>query len=128
MFNTISTERAPKPIGPYSQGIQTGGLLFLSGQMPVDPETNEVVKNDIALQTNQVMKNIKAILEEADLSIGHIVKTTIFLKDMNQFSIVNEEYSKYLGGHRPARTTVEVSRLPKDVQIEIEVIASTNKI
>jgi 2-iminobutanoate/2-iminopropanoate deaminase len=128
MFKTILTESAPRPIGPYSQGIQAGELLFLSGQMPVDPETNEVVQNDIAVQTNQVMKNIKAILEEAGLSIVNIIKTTIFLKDMNQFSIVNEEYSKYLGVHRPARTTVEVSRLPKDVQIEIEVIASINKI
>jgi len=128
MFNTILTESAPKPIGPYSQGIKAGELVFISGQMPVDPETNEVVQNDIAVQTNQVMKNIKAILEEADLSVVNIIKTTIFLKDMNQFSIVNEEYSKYLGVHRPARTTVEVSRLPKDVQIEIEVIASTNKI
>ncbi|MGM0890546.1 MAG: RidA family protein [Bacillota bacterium] len=124
MLNVIFTEKAPKAIGPYSQGIKTGGFFFLSGQIPVDPETNEVVENNITVQTNQVMKNIKAILESEDLSVGNIVKTTIFLSDMNQFSLVNEEYGKHLGEHRPARSTVEISRLPKDVLIEIEVIAA----
>ncbi|WP_066322254.1 RidA family protein [Bacillus sp. FJAT-29814] len=122
-MQTIFTEKAPKAIGPYSQAVSIGHLLFLSGQIPVDPDTNEVVENDIVIQTNQVMKNIKAILESQQLSIKNIVKTTIFLKDMNQFATVNEEYSKHLGDHRPARSTVEVSRLPKDVLIEIEVIA-----
>lgn len=124
MTQTIFTQKAPKAIGPYSQGIQIGDLLFLSGQVPVDPETNEVVENEIVAQTNQVMKNIKEILESQQLSIENIVKTTIFLKDMNQFAAVNEEYGKILEDHRPARSTVEVSRLPKDVLIEIEVIAS----
>jgi 2-iminobutanoate/2-iminopropanoate deaminase len=124
MTQTIFTEKAPKAIGPYSQGIQVGDLLFLSGQIPVDPETNEVVENDIVSQTNQVMKNIKAILDSQRLSVKNIVKSTIFLKDMNQFSVVNEEYGKHLEDHRPARSTIEVSRLPKDVLIEIEVVAS----
>ncbi|MFE4708853.1 RidA family protein [Peribacillus simplex] len=123
MYNTIFTENAPKAIGPYSQGIQAGNFIFLSGQIPVDPETNEVVESDIVLQTNQVMKNIKAILEKEELTIENIIKTTIFLNDMNHFSRVNEEYGKHLENLRPARSTVEVSRLPKDVLIEIEVIA-----
>lgn len=123
MTQIVFTEKAPKAIGPYSQGIQVGNLLFLSGQIPVDPSSNNVVENDIVIQTNQVMKNIKAILKSQQLSFENIVKTTIFLKDMNQFILVNDEYSKHLGNHRPARSTVEVSRLPKDVLIEIEVIA-----
>lgn len=124
MTQIIFTENAPKAIGPYSQGVQVGDLLFLSGQIPVDPSTNEVVEHDIVIQTNQVMKNIKAILESQQLSVKNIAKTTIFLQDMNQFTLVNEAYSKHLGDHRPARSTVEVSRLPKDVLVEIEVIAS----
>jgi 2-iminobutanoate/2-iminopropanoate deaminase len=123
-MKTIFTEKAPNAIGPYSQGMKVGNLLFLSGQIPVDPETNEVVENDIVAQTDQVMKNIKAILENQQLSIESIVKTTIFIKDMDQFTAVNEEYGRHLGEHRPARSTVEISRLPKDVLIEIEVIAS----
>lgn len=126
MTQAIFTENAPKAIGPYSQGVKVGNLLFLSGQIPVDPDTNEVVQNDIVIQTNQVMKNIKAILEAKQLSVKNIVKTTIFLKDMNQFAVVNEEYGRHLGDHRPARSTVEVSRLPKDVLIEIEVVAFIN--
>jgi 2-iminobutanoate/2-iminopropanoate deaminase len=127
MVNVIFTEKAPKAIGPYSQAIQAGDYIFLSGQIPVDPETNEVVENDIALQTNQVMKNIKTILEQEGLSIENIVKTTIFLRDMDQFSTVNEEYGNHLGNHRPARSTVEVNQLPKNVLIEIEAIATTTK-
>lgn len=126
MFKKIQTDRAPQAIGPYSQGIEVGNFIFLSGQIPVNPETNEVVEKDVVVQTNQVMKNIAAILESEGLSLNNIVKTTIFLADMNQFSIVNEEYAKHLGDHRPARSTVEVSRLPKDVLIEIEVIAARN--
>lgn len=124
MTQIIFTDKAPKAIGPYSQGVMVGDLLFLSGQLPVDPITNEVVESDINTQTNQVMQNIAAILESQHLSIKNIVKTTIFLKDMEQFSVVNEQYSKHLGQHRPARSTVEVSRLPKDVLVEIEVIAT----
>lgn len=124
MTQIIFTDKAPKAIGPYSQGVMVGDLLFLSGQLPVDPITNEVVESDINTQTNQVMQNIAAILESQHLSIKNIVKTTIFLKDMEQFAVVNEQYSKHLGQHRPARSTVEVSRLPKDVLVEIEVIAT----
>ncbi|MFJ7662190.1 RidA family protein [Lysinibacillus sp. NPDC097162] len=124
MTQIIYTDMAPKAIGPYSQGVIVGELLFLSGQIPVDPTSNEVVESEIITQTNQVMKNIAAILESQHLSIKNIVKTTIFLKDMQQFSLVNEEYSRHLGNHRPARSTVEVSRLPKDVLVEIEVIAT----
>ena len=123
MIKMISTNHAPKAIGPYSQAVKIGGFLFLSGQIPINPETNELVERDIVLQTQQVLKNIKAILNAEDLSIEQIVKTTIFVKDMNQFGTVNEEYAKFLGDHRPARSTVEVSRLPKDVLIEIETIA-----
>lgn len=123
MFKIIQTDNAPKAIGPYSQGVQVGNLLFLSGQIPVNPETNEVVKGDIVAQTNQVMKNIQAILENEGLTVENIVKVTIFLSDMNQFTLVNEVYASHLGNHRPARSTVEVSRLPKEVLIEIEVIA-----
>jgi len=124
MTQIIFTDKAPKAIGPYSQGVMVGDLLFLSGQLPVDPITNEVVESDINTQINQVMQNITAILESQHLSIKNIVKTTIFLKDMEQFAIVNEQYSKHLGQHRPARSTVEVSRLPKDVLVEIEVLAT----
>ncbi|MCU9601670.1 RidA family protein [Pallidibacillus thermolactis] len=124
MFKKIETNQAPKAIGPYSQGVEVGNFLFLSGQIPVNPETNEVVEKDIVAQTNQVMKNISAILESEGLTLNDVVKTTIFLADMEQFATVNEEYAKHLGDHRPARSTIEVSRLPKDVLIEIEVIAA----
>jgi 2-iminobutanoate/2-iminopropanoate deaminase len=125
MPRVIFTESAPKAIGPYSQAIRVGDFIFLSGQIPIDPRSGEVVSQEIVLQTVQVMKNIQSILEKEGLSLQHIVKTTIFLKDMEQFSTVNEEYGKYLDGHRPVRSTVEVSRLPKDVLIEIEAIATT---
>ncbi len=124
MLKKLHTDKAPAAIGPYSQGIRAGNFLFISGQIPVNPETNEVVERDIVVQTNQVMENIKSILESEGLSLNNIVKTTIFLQDMEQFSTVNEIYAKHLGDHRPARSTVEVSRLPKDVLIEIEVIAA----
>ncbi|RJS62391.1 RidA family protein [Bacillus sp. PK3_68] len=123
MFKTISTNKAPKAIGPYSQAISVDGFLFLSGQIPIDPETGEVIENDIRLQTQQVLKNIRAILETESYSLTNIVKTTIFINDMNNFSHVNEEYAQFMGEHNPARSTVEVSRLPKDVMIEIEAIA-----
>ncbi|MGV3466362.1 MAG: RidA family protein [Heyndrickxia sp.] len=127
MFKTVFTEKAPKALGPYSQAIRVGDFMFISGQTPINPETNEIVESDIVLQTRQVMENIKAILEKEGLSLNHMVKTTIFIKDMNQFSIVNEEYRKYLGDHRPARSTVEISRLPKDALIEIEAIATVQQ-
>ncbi|CCF04010.1 RidA family protein [Bacillus velezensis] len=122
MLKAVYTEKAPKAIGPYSQGIKVQDFLFLSGQLPVNPNTDEVPA-DIREQTIQVLKNIESILKSEDLKIENIVKTTIFLKNLGDFQAVNEEYGKYLGDHRPARSTIEVSRLPKDVQIEIEVIA-----
>jgi 2-iminobutanoate/2-iminopropanoate deaminase len=123
MIKAVYTEKAPQAIGPYSQAIKAGDFLFLSGQIPVNPETNKVVENDIVVQTRQVMRNIQAILEKEGLTFENIVKTTIFVKDLNMFATVNEEYGKCLGDHRPARSTVEISRLPKDVLIEIEAIA-----
>ncbi|MDM5203830.1 RidA family protein [Bacillus velezensis] len=122
MLKAVFTEKAPKAIGPYSQGIKVQDFLFLSGQLPVNPNTDEVPA-DIREQTIQVLKNIESILKSEDLKIENIVKTTIFLENLGDFQAVNEEYGKYLGDHRPARSTFEVSRLPKDVQIEIEVIA-----
>jgi 2-iminobutanoate/2-iminopropanoate deaminase len=123
MITPISTLNAPQAIGPYSQAIRIDSFLFLSGQIPINPQNNSIIETDIKLQTRQVMTNIEAILKEANTTLDCIVKTTIFLKDMNDFPIVNEEYSAILGNHRPARSTVEVSRLPKDVLIEIETIA-----
>jgi 2-iminobutanoate/2-iminopropanoate deaminase len=125
MIKTISTNKAPEAIGPYAQAVKVGNLLFFSGQIPINPMSNKVETTDIYQQTAQVMLNIQAILENEDLGFGNIVKTTIFIKNMEQFSTINEVYSNFLGDHRPARSTVEVSRLPKDVLIEIEVIAST---
>ncbi|MEK6453794.1 RidA family protein [Caldifermentibacillus hisashii] len=124
MLRNIHTEHAPQAIGPYSQGIEAGNFIFLSGQIPVNPETNEVITGDIVAQTDQVMKNVQAILASIGLTLNHIVKTTIFLKNMDEFTLVNEAYAKHFVEHRPARSTVEVSRLPKDVSIEIEVIAA----
>jgi 2-iminobutanoate/2-iminopropanoate deaminase len=126
-MRVISTEKAPRAIGPYSQAIQFGDFIFLSGQIPINPETNELVENDIVLQTQQVMRNIKAILETEGLTLEHIIKTTIFVKNLEQFGTINDEYSKFLGNHRPARSTVEVSNLPKNALIEIEAIASKTK-
>ena len=119
----ITTKKAPEAIGPYSQAVKVNNMLYLSGQIPINPESGQVVENDIVLQTRQVLQNIEAILNEENLSIDQVVKTTIFIKDMNQFPIINEEYSNFFKDHKPARSTVEVSRLPKDVLIEIESIA-----
>jgi len=122
MIQTINSTEAPQAIGPYAQAVKAGNYIYLSGQLPINPKTNNIEEFDIKNQTKQILKNIQAILNEEKLEVGNIVKTTIFLKDMNQFTIVNEEYSEFMGGHLPARSTVEVSRLPKDALIEIEVI------
>ena len=120
----IATDRAPAAIGPYSQAIFTGSMTFCSGQIALDPVSGELVgADDVARQTRQVMSNLLAVLEHAGHSAHDIVKVTIFLADMNDFGVVNELYSEALGGHRPARATVEVSRLPKDVRVEIDAIA-----
>jgi 2-iminobutanoate/2-iminopropanoate deaminase len=119
----IFTEKAPKPIGPYSQAIQAGGFLFCSGQVPLDPVSGQIAASEIEGQTRKVMENIQAVLTAAGVSFDAVVKTTIFLKSMNDFPKVNEIYSGYFQTNPPARSTVEVSRLPKDVLVEIEVTA-----
>ena len=123
MKKVIQTDRAPKAIGPYSQAIQAGNFLFLSGQIPLDPKTGELVKGDIRRQTQQVLENIKGILESQKLGMEDLVKTTIFLKEIGNFNQVNEVYSTFFPSFPPARSTVEVARLPRDVEIEIEAIA-----
>lgn len=120
----ILTNKAPSAIGPYSQAIRTGDLLFVSGQIPIDPATGELVRGGITEETKKVLENLKAIVEAAGGSLADVVKTTIFLKDMNQFGAVNEVYGKYFQQPYPARATIEVARLPKDVQVEIEAIAN----
>lgn len=119
----ISTDKAPAAIGPYSQAVQVGDLLFTSGQIPLIAATGELVTSDIQAQTKQCMENIKAILKEARTSFDNCVKLTLFIKDMNQFGQINEVYGTYFGNNPPARACVEVARLPKDVDIEIEAIA-----
>jgi 2-iminobutanoate/2-iminopropanoate deaminase len=122
----IQTEKAPKAIGPYSQAIQAGNLLFLSGQIPLDPVSGELVKGDIREQTRRVLENLKGVLESQHLGMDDVVKVTIFLKDMGNFSQVNEVYGTYFPSSPPARSTVEVARLPRDAGIEIEAIALTH--
>jgi len=120
----VSTPNAPAAIGPYSQGIRLGNLLFCSGCIPLDPSTMQIVSGGVEAQTEQVLKNLKAVVEAGGSELGKVVKTTVFLKSMNDFTTVNEIYAKFFGNHVPARSAVEVARLPKDVLIEIECIAS----
>jgi len=120
----INTEKAPAPIGPYSQAVKTGNLLFISGQVAIDPATNDMVTNDIVKETQQVMKNIEAILSEAKLTFEHVIKTTIFLSDMSFFAVVNEVYGSYFKGDYPARETVAVKTLPKNANVEISMTAT----
>jgi len=119
----ISTENAPQAIGPYSQALDLGNFIFLSGQVPLDPTTMQITGDDISEQSEQVFKNIKAVLTAAGLSLDNVVKTTVFLKDMNDFSTMNAIYESNFGDHKPARSAVEVARLPKDSLVEIECIA-----
>ena len=119
----IETPNAPAPIGPYSQAVQAGGLLFISGQIAIDPSTGKIEATDITGETHQVMKNLKAILSRASLDFGHVVKTTILLSDMSLFTTVNEVYGSYFTGDFPARETYAVKALPKNVQVEISMIA-----
>ena len=119
----IHTDKAPKAIGPYSQAVKAGNMLFVSGQVPFVPETMEIVEGDVKAQTAQSLKNVQAILAEAGLDFSHVVKSTVFIKDMNEFAAINEVYAEYFGENKPARACVEVARLPKDVRVEIEVIA-----
>jgi 2-iminobutanoate/2-iminopropanoate deaminase len=124
MKNVVITDRGPKPIGPYSQGIKANGLVYLSGQVALDPKTAELVGADIRQQTERVLENIKGILEAAGVNLHHVLKTTVFLKDMNDFAAMNEVYARYFASAPPARSTVQVARLPKDALVEIEVIAA----
>ena len=121
----IQTPSAPAPIGPYSQAVVTGGLVFTSGQIPIDPATGQVVAGDIKAQTEMALKNVQAILEAAGSGLNRVVKTTVFIKDMNEFAAMNEVYGKFFAdkASAPARSTVEVARLPKDVRVEIEAVA-----
>jgi len=119
----IYTEKAPKPIGPYSQAVIAGNLIFTAGQIPIDPTTNQVVQGDIKEQTRRVLENLRAILEAVGSTFDDVVKVTIYMRDLNEFSAMNEVYSEYFKNSPPARTTVEVSRLPRDVKIEIDLIA-----
>ena len=123
MKEIISTDKAPAAIGPYSQGVRAGGFLFLSGQIPLDPKTMTVVAGDVAAQTEQALMNMKAVLESQGLDFSDVVKTTVFIKDMNDFGRINEIYAKFFTKDAPARSCVEVARLPKDVLVEIEAIA-----
>ncbi len=119
----ISTQSAPAAIGPYSQGIKAGDFVFISGQIPIEPGTGSLIKGDIEEQVEQVLKNLKEILNASGLSMEDVVKTTLYLKDLSNFERVNNVYKRYFVNAPPARSTVEVSRLPKDVQIEIDAIA-----
>lgn len=125
MKSVVKTERGPKPIGPYSQAIQCNGFIYLSGQVALDPKTGALAEGDIGQQTERTLENIRGILEAAGANLHHVVKTTVFLKDMNDFGAMNEVYAKYFTSAPPARSTVQVSRLPKDALVEIEVIAAS---
>jgi 2-iminobutanoate/2-iminopropanoate deaminase len=123
MRDVIATDRGPKAIGPYSQAIRANGFIFISGQVPLDPRTQQMVEGDIRQQTERVLENLKGIVEAAGSTLAHVVKTTVYLKDMNDFSAMNEVYARYFASAPPARATVEVSRLPKDARVEIELVA-----
>jgi 2-iminobutanoate/2-iminopropanoate deaminase len=123
MREIISTEHGPKAIGPYSQAVKANGFVFTAGQVALDPATGSVVGTEIKAQTERVMENLKGIVEAAGSTMHKVVKTTVFLKDMNDFASMNEVYARYFPAAPPARSTVEVSRLPKDVRVEIEVVA-----
>jgi 2-iminobutanoate/2-iminopropanoate deaminase len=123
MRKIISTKDAPQAIGPYSQAIKANGFIFTSGQIAIDPSTQQVVGGDVAAQTERVLKNLSEILEAAGSGLGKVVRSTVFLKNMNDFGAMNQVYGKYFSSVPPARSTVEVARLPKDVLVEIDVIA-----
>ncbi|MCF6147479.1 MAG: RidA family protein [Candidatus Kuenenia sp.] len=122
----ISTKKAPAAIGPYSQAVKAGDLVFVSGQIPIIPETSEILQGDASAQTRQILENLKNILEAAGTSLDKVVKTTIFMKDLNDYAAVNDVYKEFFQNEPPARAAVQVSRLPKDVAIEIEAIATAD--
>lgn len=123
MKQVITTDRGPKAIGPYSQAIRANGFIFISGQIALDPATGAIVDGDVRVQTERVLENLKGIVEAAGSSLDKVVKTSVFLKDMNDFAAMNETYGRYFPANPPARATVEVARLPRDVRVEIELIA-----
>ncbi|HEX8174617.1 MAG TPA: RidA family protein [Pyrinomonadaceae bacterium] len=127
MKEIIKTERAPNAIGPYSQAVRAGGFIFCSGQIPFDPETGEFVPGGIQEQTEQVLRNLMAVLEAAGSSLDRVVKTTVFLSNLNDFGAMNEVYARFFDEACPARSTIEASRLPRDARIEIELIALAGK-
>ena len=124
MNEVVSTENAPGAIGPYSQAIKANGMVFCSGQIPIDPATGQFVSEDVADQTEQVFKNLEAVLKAAGTDLGKVVKTTVFLADMNDFTAMNEVYARWFSENKPARATVQAARLPRDARVEIECIAA----
>jgi 2-iminobutanoate/2-iminopropanoate deaminase len=124
MKEIISTEKGPKAIGPYSQAVKANGFIFTAGQVPFDPATGQIVEGDVARQTARVLDNLKAILEAAGSSLDRAVKATVYLKDMNDFAAMNEVYARYFSSNPPSRSTVEAARLPRDVRVEIDLIAT----
>lgn len=122
MKEVISTDKGPKAIGPYSQAIKAGGFIYTAGQIPFDPATGQLIAEDVAAQTARVMENLKAIVEAAGSSLEKAVKATVYLKDMNDFTAMNEVYGKYFSKNPPARSTVEVAKLPRDVRVEIDLV------
>jgi len=123
MKETVTTENAPGAIGPYSQAVKAGGMVFCSGQIPIDPATGEFVSQVVAEQTEQVLKNLSEVLKAAGTSLDNVVKTTVFLADMNDFGEMNEVYGRYFSDNKPARATVQAARLPRDAKVEIDCIA-----
>lgn len=119
----IQTDRAPEAIGPYSQAIKAAGLIFASGQIPLDPATMQIIEGDVQAQTRRVLENLKAVFEAAGSSLDRVVKTTVYLADMNDFAAMNEVYATFFGATRPARATVQAARLPRDVRVEVDAIA-----
>lgn len=122
MKEIIATEKGPKAIGPYSQAVKAGGLIFTAGQIALDPSTNQLVEGDVARQTVRVLENLKAIIQAAGSSLDRAVKATVYLKDMGDFAAMNEVYGRYFAQNPPARSTVEAARLPRDVRVEIDLI------
>jgi 2-iminobutanoate/2-iminopropanoate deaminase len=123
MKKVVATDKAPKAIGPYSQAVVHNGLAYLSGQIPLDPATGQLVEGDVAAQTVHVLENLKAVLEACGSGLDRVVKTTVYIKDMGEFAKMNEVYGKYFSENPPARSTVEAARLPRDVRVEIDAIA-----
>jgi len=123
MIETVKTDNAPGAIGPYSQAVKAGGMVFCSGQIPIDPATGEFVSEDVAEQTEQVLRNLSEVLKAAGAALENVVKTTVFLADMNDFVAMNEVYGRYFNENKPARATVQAARLPRDARVEIDCIA-----